>query len=73
MRQLLEILNVFNTVTLKQIFWKTKTSFEKQKYRFLIESATIECKTAIENHTKIPYEKLMLRQIEWRVQKGLKS
>ena len=35
-------LNVFNTLTLKQIFWKTKTFFKKLEYRFLAESAKIE-------------------------------
>ena len=42
MWQSVEILNVFNTLTLKQIFWKTKTSFKKLGYRFLVESTKIE-------------------------------
>ena len=33
-----EILNVFNTSSLEQIFQKMKTFFKKMKYRFLIES-----------------------------------
>ena len=37
-----EILDVFSTLTWKQIFWKTKTLFQKMKYRFLIESTKIE-------------------------------
>ena len=37
-----KILNVFNTLTLKQIFWKTKTFFKKQEYRFLVASTKIE-------------------------------
>ena len=37
-----EILNVFNTLTLKQIFWKTKAFFKKLEYRFLVERAKIE-------------------------------
>ena len=41
MWQSLEILNVFNTLTLKQVFWKTKTFFKKLEYRFLIESTKI--------------------------------
>ena len=36
------ILNVFNTLTLKQIFWKTKTFSKKLEYRFLVESTKIE-------------------------------
>ena len=47
----LEILKVFNTSTLKQIFWKAKTFFKKLEYRFLVEStknknATFPYKTA---------------------------
>ena len=42
MWQSVEILNVFNTLTLKQIFWKTKTFFKKLEYRFLVESTKIE-------------------------------
>ena len=36
------ILNVFDTLTLKQIFWKTETLFRKLEYRFLVESNNIE-------------------------------
>ena len=32
----------FNTLTLKQIFWKMKTFFKKLEYRFLVESTKIE-------------------------------
>ena len=42
MRQSVEILNVFNTLTLKQIFWKTKTFLKQLEYRFLVESTNIE-------------------------------
>ena len=42
MWQSVKILNVFNTLTLKQIFWKTKTFFEKLEYRFLVEGSKIE-------------------------------
>ena len=44
-----------------------KTIFKKLEYRFLIDS------TKFENayfHTKLPYQKLMLRQIEWWLQSG---
>ena len=45
-------LNVFNTLTLKQIFWKTKTFFKNLEYRILaqitkIESAILPYKTAL--------------------------
>ena len=42
MRESVEILNIFNTLTLKQIFWKTKTIFKKLEYRFLVEGTKIE-------------------------------
>ena len=45
MWRLMEILNVFSTLTLKQIFWKTKTFFfffKKLEFRFLVESTRIE-------------------------------
>ena len=40
--QSVEILNVFNNLTLKQIFWKKKTFFKKLEHRFLVESTNIE-------------------------------
>ena len=36
------VLNVFNTLTLKQIFWKTKNIFKRMEYGFLVESTKIE-------------------------------
>ena len=42
MWQSVEILNVFNTLTLKQIFWKTKKNFRKLEYGFLFENPKIE-------------------------------
>ena len=42
MWQSFEILNDFNTLSLKQIFWKTKTFFKKLEYRFLVESTKFE-------------------------------
>ena len=41
MRKSVEILNVFNTLTLKQIFWKTKFFSQKLENRFLVESTKI--------------------------------
>ena len=49
MWQSVKILNIFNTLTLKQIFWKTKTFLKKLEYRFLVESAKIE-------NTSFPYK-----------------
>ena len=42
MCQSLEILNVFNALILKQVFWKTQTLFKKLEYRFLVESTEAE-------------------------------
>ena len=38
----MKVSNVFNTLTLKQIFWKTKTFFKKLEYHFLIETTKIK-------------------------------
>ena len=35
-------LNVFNALTLKQVFWKTQTLFKKLEYHFLVESTKID-------------------------------
>ena len=45
MWQLLESLNVFTTLSLTLIFWKTKTFFKKQEYRFLVQSTKIKSAT----------------------------
>ena len=42
MRQSVKVSNVFNTLTLKQIFRKTKVFFEKLEYSFLVETIKIE-------------------------------
>ena len=42
MWQSVEILKDFKTLTLKEIFWKTKTFFKKLEYVFLIKSSWIE-------------------------------
>ena len=42
MWQSVEFLNVFNTLTLKQISWKTKNFFEKLDDCFLVESIKFE-------------------------------
>ena len=45
----MDILNIFNTLTLNQIFWKTKAFFKKLEYRFLVASAKIK-------NTSFPYK-----------------
>ena len=57
MRQSMKVLNVFNTLTLIQIFWKTKSSLVETTK---IENTSFPFKTAFQNP--------MLRQIEWRLQ-----
>ena len=42
MWQSVKVSNVFNTLTLKKIFWKTKTFFMKLEYCFLVEITKIE-------------------------------
>ena len=42
MCQSVKVSNVFHTLTLKQIFWKTKTCFKKLEYHFLVEATEIE-------------------------------
>ena len=41
MWQSVKVSNIFNTLTLKQIFWKTKTFLKKLEYRFLVETTEI--------------------------------
>ena len=50
----MKVSNNFNTLTLKQIFWKMKVT--------KIEDTSFPFKTAC--------QKPMLRQIKWRLQKG---
>ena len=42
MWQSVKVSNVFNTLTLKQILWKTKIFFKKVEYLFLVEATMIE-------------------------------
>ena len=42
MRQSVKVSNVFNTLNLKQIFWKEQTFFKKLEYGFLVEATKIE-------------------------------
>ena len=67
MWQLVEILDVFNVVTLKQILWKTKTFFKNWSAIFQLKALKLK---KYHSHTKLPYQKPMLRQIEWWVQNG---
>ena len=42
MLQSVKVSNVFDTLTLIQIFWKTKIFFKKLEYRFVVETTKIE-------------------------------
>ena len=42
MWQSVEVLNVFITLTLKQMFWKGRIFLKKLEYRFLVESTKLE-------------------------------
>ena len=69
-------LNALNTLTLKQVFWKTKTFFKKWKYCFLDGSTTTFRTTTgvlLLRHfrAKLTSQRLILRQIEWGAQNGL--
>ena len=65
MRQWLEILNIFNALTLNQIFWKTKTFIKKLEYHFSVESTKTE-NAIFRQITALSEENF--KQIEWRVQ-----
>ena len=53
MWQSVEMLNVFKTLNLKQIFWKTKNVFKKLEYCFVTESTKIE-------YVSFPYKTAIL-------------
>ena len=38
----MKVSNIFNNLTWKQIFWKTKTCFKKLEYCVLVETTKIE-------------------------------
>ena len=59
-------MNFFNTLTLKQIFWKKANPLKKLVYRFLFESTKIE-NAAFPDKTAL-CQQLILRQIAWGVQ-----
>ena len=42
MWQPVKVLNLFDTLTVIQIFWKTKTIFKKLEQRFLVETTKVE-------------------------------
>ena len=65
MSQFLEILNVFNALTLKQIFWKMQVFFKKTGVTPFSWNTTTQ-----HFHTELLCQKPILTQIEWGVQNG---
>ena len=57
----------FQYLNFETDFLENEKLFQKTRYRFLVESTKIENASF---HTKLSYQKPMLRQIEWRVQNG---
>ena len=51
--QSLEILNVFNALTMKQVFLETKIFFQKLEYHFLVKSIKIESTTFPTSEAKL--------------------
>ena len=69
--QWLGILNVFNSLTLKQILCETKVFLKDMEYRFLVESTKIENGSfPLKNFMSELNLRQMLRQIQWLVQNG---
>ena len=56
-----KVSNLFSTITLKQLSWKTKTFFEKTEVPFFSWNHF---------HSKLLCQKPMFRQIEWQLQNG---
>ena len=45
----------FNTLILKQVFWKTKIILKKLEYRFIVKSTTNETAAFPYKHTLSPH------------------
>ena len=69
MWQSVKISNVFNTLTLKHIFWKTKTIFKKLEYHFLVETTKIE-NISFSFETALSEANVKTSKIEWRLKNG---
>ena len=59
---------IFNVLTLKQIFWKTKTIFNILEYPFKLKVLWLKVQHF---HIKLPCQKPMSRQIEREVKKWM--
>ena len=68
----MEILKVFNTLTLKQILWEAKSIFKKLEYRFLVENTKIEINALFPYKTAISesnVKKNRMVSTKWTYQK----
>ena len=77
MWQWVEILIDFNSLTLKQIFWKKKTFFKKLEHRFLVESikaenATFPYKTAI-SEASVKANRMVTTLFFWKFRVSLRT
>ena len=63
----LSVWEIFSTLTLIQIFWKTKTFFKKLEYHFLVETRSKK-DWKHHFHSKLLCQKPMFKEIEWRLQ-----
>ena len=61
-----ENLKRFQQSTLKQIFQKTETFFKKLEFVFQLKALRLKTHHF---HTKLPYQKPILRQIKWWLKK----
>ena len=66
MWQSVEIINVFDTLKLKQIFSKTETFFKKLTYRFSVKSTKIE-------KALFPYKKTAISEANAKANKMLST
>ena len=68
----MEILKVFNTLTLKQILWEAKSIFKKLEYRFLVENTKTEINALFPYKTAISesnVKKYRMVSTKWTYQK----
>ena len=66
----MKVLNVFNTLTLIQIFWKKNTFFKKLEYSFLVETTKIENTSFLFKTALSEANVKTMAVIEWRLRNG---
>ena len=73
MWQSLKILNVFNTLTLKTIFWKTNTFLKRLEYHFLVESNKIENTSFPYTEANIKTNKMVTTKLSYQKEQSFAS